>query len=42
MSYPQHPQHPQYSEARYRGDRGEVNASFRTADTPPDLTARGG
>ncbi|MFF4322955.1 cupin domain-containing protein [Streptomyces sp. NPDC001568] len=39
MSYPQHPQYP---EARYHGDRGEVNASFRTADTPADLISPGG
>ncbi len=28
-----------YPAARYHGDKGEVNASFRTADTPPDLTS---
>ncbi|MFE2985823.1 hypothetical protein [Streptomyces sp. NPDC059262] len=39
MSYPKHLQCP---EPRYHGDRGEVNASFRTADTPPDLTSAGG
>ncbi|MGH4033574.1 cupin domain-containing protein [Actinomycetota bacterium Odt1-20B] len=33
-----HPEHLQYPEPRYHGDRGEVNASFRSADTPPDLT----
>ena len=39
MSYPERLQYP---EPRYHGDRGEVNASFRTADTPPDLTSPGG
>ncbi|PNE43082.1 cupin domain-containing protein [Streptomyces noursei] len=32
----------QYPAPRYHGDRGEVNASFRPADTPPDLTSPGG
>ncbi|MEV8478603.1 cupin domain-containing protein [Streptomyces sp. NPDC051173] len=36
MSYPEHPQYPV---PRYHGDRGEVNASFRSADTPPDHTS---
>ncbi|MFH8787058.1 cupin domain-containing protein [Streptomyces roseoverticillatus] len=28
-----------YPTPRYHGDKGEVNASFRAADTPPDLTS---
>lgn len=39
MSYPEHLRYP---EPRYHGDRGEVNASFRTADTPPELASPGG
>lgn len=31
-----------YPEPRYQGDKGEVNAVLRTADTPADLTSPGG
>ncbi|MEV5611134.1 cupin domain-containing protein [Streptomyces sp. NPDC052225] len=31
-----------YPEPRYHGDRGEVNAVFRPAETPPDLSSPGG
>ncbi|MFJ2738139.1 cupin domain-containing protein [Streptomyces sp. NPDC087440] len=34
-----HPQHLHYPEPRYQGEAGEVSASFRSADTPPDLTS---
>ncbi|MHA4815458.1 cupin domain-containing protein [Streptomyces aculeolatus] len=39
MSYPEDLVYP---EPRYHGDRGEVNATFRPADSPPDLTSPGG
>ncbi|MFI1829350.1 cupin domain-containing protein [Streptomyces sp. NPDC020412] len=31
-----------YPEPRYRGDTGEVNAVFRSADTPPEVSSPGG
>ncbi|MFI9833272.1 cupin domain-containing protein [Streptomyces sp. NPDC051913] len=31
-----------YPEPRYHGDKGEVNAVFRPADTPPDVSSPGG
>ncbi|MEU3074440.1 cupin domain-containing protein [Streptomyces laurentii] len=31
-----------YPAARYHGDKGEVNASFRPADTPPEVSSPGG
>ena len=31
-----------YPAPRYFGDQGEVNASFRASDTPPDLTSSSG
>ncbi|MFJ4902750.1 cupin domain-containing protein [Streptomyces sp. NPDC088727] len=31
-----------YPEPRYRGVEGEVNASFRPADTPPEVSSPGG
>lgn len=37
-----HPERLQYPQPRYHGDSGEVNASFRTADTPPDFISPGG
>jgi quercetin dioxygenase-like cupin family protein len=37
-----HPEDFGYPPARYRGHRGEVNASFRPAATPPDLSSPGG
>ncbi|MFI0773462.1 cupin domain-containing protein [Streptomyces sp. NPDC021212] len=39
MSYPEHFAYP---EPRYHGTEGEVNAVFRRADTPPDISAPGG
>ncbi|GAA3368023.1 cupin domain-containing protein [Streptomyces antimycoticus] len=39
MSYPEDLEYP---EPRYHGDRGEVNAAFRPAGTPPDLSSPGG
>lgn len=39
MSYPEDLQYP---EPRYHGTRGEVNAVFRPADTPADLSSPGG
>lgn len=39
MSYPEHFAYP---EPRYHGTKGEVNAAFRRADTPPDLSSPGG
>jgi quercetin dioxygenase-like cupin family protein len=30
-----------YPEPRYHGDKGEVNAAFRPADTPPDISSPG-
>ncbi|WP_328868920.1 cupin domain-containing protein [Streptomyces sp. NBC_00287] len=39
MSYPENLQYP---EARYHGNNGEVNAVFRPADTPPDISSPGG
>ncbi|GAA2137505.1 cupin domain-containing protein [Streptomyces synnematoformans] len=39
MSYPEDLAYP---EPRYHGDRGEVNAVFRPAGAPPDLTSPGG
>lgn len=39
MSYPEDLEYP---EPRYHGDRGEVNATFRPAGTPPDLSSPGG
>lgn len=39
MSYPHHLEYP---EPRYHGDRGEVNAVFRPADTPPEVSSPGG
>jgi mannose-6-phosphate isomerase-like protein (cupin superfamily) len=38
MSYPEHLAYP---EARYHGDKGEVNAAFRPAGTPPDISSPG-
>ncbi|MEU7576405.1 cupin domain-containing protein [Streptomyces sp. NPDC041068] len=32
----------QYPEPRYHGDKGVVNASFRSADTPPEVSSPGG
>ncbi|MCX4831766.1 cupin domain-containing protein [Streptomyces sp. NBC_01016] len=32
----------QYPEPRYHGDKGEVSASFRSADTPPEVSSPGG
>lgn len=39
MSYPE--QLP-YPEPRYHGDKGEVNAVFRSVDTPADVSSPGG
>ncbi|SED31974.1 cupin domain-containing protein [Streptomyces melanosporofaciens] len=39
MSYPEDLAYP---EPRYHGDRGEVNATFRPAGTPPELSSPGG
>ncbi|MFH8609893.1 cupin domain-containing protein [Streptomyces sp. NPDC018029] len=39
MSYPSNFSYPP---PRYHGSKGEVNASFRTADTPPDISSPGG
>ncbi|CCK31878.1 Cupin 2 conserved barrel domain protein [Streptomyces davaonensis JCM 4913] len=39
MSYPEDLTYP---EPRYHGDKGEVTAVFRRADTPPDLSSPGG
>lgn len=39
MSYPEHLAYPQ---PRYHGDKGEVNAAFRPAGTPPDIASPGG
>ncbi|MGW0935755.1 cupin domain-containing protein [Streptomyces sp. NPDC002666] len=39
MSYPEHLEYP---EPRYLGDKGEVNAVFRPAGTPPDISSPGG
>lgn len=39
MSYPEHLEYPK---PRYLGDRGVVNAVFRPADTPPDISSPGG
>jgi quercetin dioxygenase-like cupin family protein len=39
MSYPEDLQYPHN---RYHGDKGEVNAVFRPADTPPDISSPGG
>ncbi|MCQ4212660.1 cupin domain-containing protein [Streptomyces longispororuber] len=39
MSYPEHLDYPQ---PRYLGRHGEVNAAFRPADSPPDLSGPGG
>ncbi|MFJ2197069.1 cupin domain-containing protein [Streptomyces violaceusniger] len=39
MSYPEDLEYP---EPRYHGDRGEVNATFRPAGTPPDLSSPSG
>ncbi|MFF3641563.1 cupin domain-containing protein [Streptomyces sp. NPDC002564] len=39
MSYSDHLVYP---EPRYHGARGEVNASFRPADTPPEISSPGG
>ncbi|WNI21659.1 cupin domain-containing protein [Streptomyces sp. ITFR-16] len=38
MSYPEHLEYP---EPRYLGNTGEVNAVFRSADTPPDIASPG-
>jgi hypothetical protein len=38
MSYPEHLEYP---EARYHGNKGEVNAAFRPADSPPDISSPG-
>ncbi|MEW1552024.1 cupin domain-containing protein [Streptomyces tsukubensis] len=38
MSYPEHVEYP---EVRYHGTRGEVNAIFRPAGNPPDLSSPG-
>ncbi|MET9933528.1 MULTISPECIES: cupin domain-containing protein [unclassified Streptomyces] len=37
-----HPEDFAYPEPRYHGDEGEVNATFRPADTPPDISSPGG
>lgn len=39
MSFPEDLTYP---EPRYHGDRGEVNATFRPAGTPPDISSPGG
>lgn len=39
MSYPPDLAYPA---PRYHGTKGEVNASFRPADTPPDISSPGG
>jgi quercetin dioxygenase-like cupin family protein len=39
MSYPEDLEYP---EPRYHGDKGEVNASFRPAGTPPNISSPGG
>ncbi|MFF2012338.1 cupin domain-containing protein [Streptomyces sp. NPDC058195] len=39
MSYPEYLAYP---EARYHGSKGEVNAAFRPADSPPDVSSPGG
>ncbi|WP_329395227.1 cupin domain-containing protein [Streptomyces melanogenes] len=39
MSYPEHLAYPK---PRYHGDKGEVNATFRTSSTPPDISSSGG
>ncbi|MGW0916471.1 cupin domain-containing protein [Streptomyces sp. NPDC002784] len=39
MSYPEDLPYPP---TRYHGDEGEVNAVFRPADTPPDISSPGG
>ncbi|MFD5746031.1 cupin domain-containing protein [Streptomyces sp. NPDC127033] len=39
MSYPEDFAYPQ---PRYQGERGEVNATFRPAGTPPDIVSPGG
>ncbi|MEU9556466.1 cupin domain-containing protein [Streptomyces fumanus] len=36
MSYPEDLRYPH---ARYHGDQGEVNASFRPADSPPEISS---
>lgn len=36
-----YPEHLEYPEARHHGDKGEVNAAFRPADTPPDISSPG-
>lgn len=38
MSYPEYLEYP---EARYHSNKGEVNAAFRPADTPPDISSPG-
>ncbi|MGP3769933.1 cupin domain-containing protein [Streptomyces sp. SDT5-1] len=39
MSYVENMRYP---EPRYHGDTGEVSASFRSADTPPEVSSPGG
>ncbi|MFG2497435.1 cupin domain-containing protein [Streptomyces sp. NPDC048441] len=36
------PEHFTYPAPRYLGAEGEVNASFRSADTPPEVSSPGG
>ncbi|MBH5337809.1 cupin domain-containing protein [Streptomyces pactum] len=36
-----HPEDFAYPPARYHGTTGEVNATFRPADTPPDISSPG-
>ncbi|MFJ5260792.1 cupin domain-containing protein [Streptomyces sp. NPDC088387] len=42
MSYPEYTEYAEYPEPRYEGDRGTVNAVFRPAATPPELSSPGG
>lgn len=39
MSYPEYLEYPQN---RYHGNKGQVNAAFRPADSPPDISSPGG
>ncbi|MEV3858814.1 cupin domain-containing protein [Streptomyces sp. NPDC050095] len=39
MSFPEDLEYP---EPRYHGDKGEVNATFRLASAPPDVSSPGG
>ncbi|MFD9213201.1 cupin domain-containing protein [Streptomyces sp. NPDC059544] len=34
--------YPEYPEPRYLGKEGEINAVFRPADTPPDISSESG